>query len=148
MKKLLTTLLLGILLATNAQLAFAQDDELPRIQTQEDPDDIQEYLKVLVPNQDQLFGGSDNLENGEVRLVDKDLEQEVAPRILRIIVQFSAIAGLILMVYAGIKLIVSRDNEEEIKKAKDTLIYALVGVIVIAGSFAIIVGILRIFDNL
>lgn len=146
MKKLITSLILGILLITNAQLAFAEDT--PGLQPIESPEDIEGYIDALVPSQDDLFLGSDKIKNGEVKLVEKDLEQEVAPRVLRIVVQFSAIAGLILMVFAGVRLILARDNEEEVKKAKDTLVYALVGVIVISGSFAIIVGILRIFDNL
>lgn len=142
MRKLITSLLISVLLLTNAQLAFAQ------IQKEDQLNTVEEYLDVLVPDQNELFGDSDKLDNGEVKLAEGDLEQEIAPRFVRIIVQFSALAGLILMVFAGVRLILARDNEEEVKKAKDTMIYALIGVIVISGSFAIIVGILRIFDNL
>ncbi len=143
MRKLITTLLISVLLLTNVQLAFAQIQNDPNA-----PETIDQFLDRLVPDQNELFGDSDKLDNGEVKLAEGDLEQEIAPRFVRIIVQFSALAGLILMVFAGVRLILARDNEEEVKKAKDTMIYALIGVIVISGSFAIIVGILRIFDNL
>lgn len=113
----------------------------------EDPRPPGELLEELVPSQDDLFDNSHRLQNGDVSFADGDLEKEVAPSILRILVTFSAILLMIYFTFLGIRLAISRDNEEVIKKTKDGIINGLIGVVIIAASFGIIVGILRLFDS-
>ena len=102
----------------------------------------------LVPSQFDLFGNSKRLEDDEsVSFASGDLEQDIAPRFVKIIVSFSAIAAFLLFTYAGIRLILAQHNEEELKKAKDTLMWAVVGSVIIAASFAIILGVFQLFDS-
>ncbi len=42
-----------------------------------------------------------------------------------------------LMLYAGIKWMIARGNEEETKKALDTMIAAVIGIIIVMASYAL-----------
>ena len=106
------------------------------------------HLDNLIPPQDELFDSSSRLEDDEeVKFAAGDLEQEVVPTFLKIIIQFSSLFIFGLFTYAGIRLILARNDEEALKKAKDTLIYSVVGAAIIGGSLGMIVGVLRLFDK-
>ncbi len=47
------------------------------------------------------------------------------------------IAFLVLMVYAGFLWMTARGNEEQVNQAKNTLIAAIIGIIVVVGAYAI-----------
>ncbi len=51
---------------------------------------------------------------------------------------FAGVAALFFVIYAGIKYIRSGGEEEKIKSARETLTYAIIGLVVILLSFAII----------
>lgn len=103
----------------------------------------QELIDSLTPSQNDLFGvGSD------VKLATGDLEQGLAPRILNILVSFSSVLALILFTYLGVRLVVARSNEEEFTKLKRALVNSLVGVVIIAAAFGLVIGVLRIFDKI
>lgn len=51
---------------------------------------------------------------------------------------FAGVAALFLIIYSGIKYIRSGGEQEQIKSARETLTYALVGLVVILLSFFII----------
>lgn len=103
----------------------------------------EQIINNLVPNQTDLFG-----QNSDVQLATGDLEQGLAPRILNIVVSFSSILGLILFTYLGIRLVTARANEEEFTKLKRALTNTFIGAIIIAGSFGVVIGILRIFQQI
>ena len=51
---------------------------------------------------------------------------------------FAGAAALFFVIFAGIKYIRSGGEEEKIKSARETLTYAIIGLVVIVLSFAII----------
>jgi hypothetical protein len=137
-------------------LAFAQVTGSDQVET-EDLSDINSTIDKILPSQSDLFDNSKRLdknndgtvdEDEQLRLIEGDLEQEVAPRIIRILVGFSSLGFTVLFTYAGVKLLLSRGNEEELTKAKDLLIHVIIGTAVLLGSFAIIVGVLRFFNSI
>ncbi len=54
---------------------------------------------------------------------------------------FAGISALFLIIYSGIKYIRSGGDQEKIKSARETLMYAIIGLIIILMSFAIVKGI-------
>lgn len=148
--------LIGITPITNAQ--FLTPEEQAELQKQDLKDnDINDKVNSLFPTQSQLFDSSKRLDkNGDgkiseeeqLRLTEGDIEQGLAPRLLKILVRFSGLLIFVFITYAGLKLLLSRGNEEELTKTKDLIIQVLIGTLVILGSFAITVGILRFFDSI
>ena len=58
--------------------------------------------------------------------------------IINWILAFAGVVALFLIIWAGIKYIRSGGEEEKIKSARETLTYAIIGLVVILLSFAII----------
>ena len=110
-----------------------------------DPDRLsgEALIDALVPSNEDLFG-----EDSDVGLATGDLEQGLAPRVLGIIVSFSGVLALVIFTYLGIRLVLARSNEDELTKAKRALTNTFIAAIIIAGSFAVVIGALRIFDAL
>jgi len=102
-----------------------------------------DLINSLVPSQEILFGNE-----SDISLAEGDIEQELAPKILKLFVKFSGILGFIIFTYIGMKLVFARSNEEEFTAAKQSLIHTFIGAVLIAASFGIVVGILRIFNAL
>jgi len=103
----------------------------------------EDLINSLVPNQSTLFGNDEN-----IKLTEGDLEQELAPQLLKLLVRFSSLIGFALFTFLGIKLILARSDEEAYTSAKNALIHTFVGAIIIAASFGIVVAILQIFNSL
>ncbi len=67
-------------------------------------------------------------------------QKDIGKYVGNVIASALAIVGLIfliLMVYAGFKWMLSRGNEDEVTKARETIIAATIGLIVIAAGYAI-----------
>lgn len=63
-------------------------------------------------------------------------------KILKIIFTIAGILGVISMVVAGIMMVLAQaGNEELLNTGKKILIYSAIGMIIIAGAYAIILGI-------
>ena len=148
---LLTTI---ILLPT---IVFAQVTDNSKVEAQNNLDNINKTVDTLLPSQSDLFDNSKKLdknkdgvvdEDEQIRLFKGDLEQELAPKIVKFGISISGLAITIFFTYAGVKLLLSRGNEEELTKTKDMIIQALIGTCVILGSFALIVGVIRIFNSI
>ena len=80
------------------------------------------------------------LANEDTRFVEGDLEEEVFPRVLKFIFATSSFLIMIIFIYAGIRLVVSQGEEEELKTAKNMLIYSIIGAIIIMASYGIVIG--------
>lgn len=63
--------------------------------------------------------------------------QEVAANVISWILSFLAILALILVIYGGFIWMLSRGNEEDVKKAKDILSGALFGLVIILASYGL-----------
>lgn len=101
----------------------------------------------LLPDQSELFGTS----RDSPRLVGQkgeDLMKDIAPKIIQLILALGGVVVFVVFVITGIRLVMAGDNEEELGEIKSTFTYSLIGLLIIAGSYAIIFGIMKIFSNL
>jgi len=64
--------------------------------------------------------------------------QELYVRIVNALLGFVGVASLITFVYAGFLFLVSSGNPERVKKAKDAMLYAVIGIVVSIASYAIL----------
>ncbi len=62
--------------------------------------------------------------------------------ISRVLTYISAAVAVIVIIFAGYKMLVSNGNDEQFKKGKSTLIYAVIGLIVIilAGTIVTLIS--------
>lgn len=68
-------------------------------------------------------------------------------KIIKAMLGFVAIASLVTFVYAGFMFLISTGNAEKIKKAKDTIVYAILGIFISIASFVILNFILSILEG-
>jgi len=59
-------------------------------------------------------------------------------RIVNILLSLVALAAAIMIIYAGVKYILSAGNEEQATEAKHIIMYAVIGLLVIALSAALV----------
>jgi hypothetical protein len=59
-------------------------------------------------------------------------------RVIGAFLGFVGVASLVTFVYAGFSFLISAGNPEKIKKAKDIMLYAVIGIIVSMASYAIL----------
>ena len=64
--------------------------------------------------------------------------QELYVRIVNALLGFVGIASLVTFVYAGFLFLISSGNPERVKKAKDAMLYAVIGIVVSIASYAIL----------
>ncbi len=92
--------------------------------------------KILPPDSTS-FGGKPALPTGNLKL-------EVVPTMIKMFLALSGSISMIVFVYAGVMLIISQGNEEEITKFKNILIWSIVGLIFTTTSYALVRGLLQI----
>ncbi|PKL37061.1 hypothetical protein CVV38_04215 [Candidatus Peregrinibacteria bacterium HGW-Peregrinibacteria-1] len=79
--------------------------------------------------------------NGDnIALPDVSLEGGIGVAI-RTIFGWSILIALVAIVYAGVLLLLARGNEEEAAKAKKTITYLIVGMLIMAGAYGIVAGV-------
>jgi hypothetical protein len=143
----------GAATAENKAESNEQEDPLT------DPAELEfnQKLDQLIPSQSSLFDRSKRLDadgNGiisveeRIRLADGDLEQGLAPRLLRILIGFSGVALFCFFTYIGVRLLLSRGNEETYTNTKNIAVQVLVGSVLITASFGIVLGVIRFFNAL
>lgn len=62
----------------------------------------------------------------------------IIQNIVNVLLGFVGFLALLMVVWGGIRYIISRGNEDEVEKAKYTIFYALVGLLVIGISAALV----------
>ena len=73
-----------------------------------------------------------------------DLVSDFIPQLVRQLFRFAWLGVLIALIVSGISLVLARDNEENVTKAKGMIYYAFIGFAIIALAFAIVKGITNI----
>lgn len=87
---------------------------------------------VLAQYQLENFAGSAGYKTGDSETVENKVQLVINGGLSVI-----AIIFLVLCLYAGIRWMTARGQEEEITKARETLIAATIGLAVVAGAYAI-----------
>ncbi len=59
-------------------------------------------------------------------------------KIVKEVLLFMALVAVIVVVIAGVRLVISQGEQDQIDKAKKTIIYAIIGLIIIALASAIV----------
>lgn len=146
MKKILTTisaLLISItFLIPQTAFAVACSDTTPC--TQQGQMCIGGQCKVL---EDELLprpGELDGSTSGELQVIGDLPEvgyEQLGKTIIKTILGWSMLLTLIGLVVASIYYLTSLGKEEDITKAKNIIIYLIVGMAIMAASYAIITGI-------
>jgi hypothetical protein len=122
MKRIITLLILAMMLVVpTAAFALTETEAKVRGST------------ILPPNV---------VNNGERAVVPTDFMEGVVPQIIKLTLAMSATVTFVILVYSGVMLIIAQGNEEDMKKFKDTLIWAIVGLIFITTSYAIVRGVM------
>jgi hypothetical protein len=76
-----------------------------------------------------------------------DIRNEIN-RIINIFLSFLAIVGVILVVWGGILWATAAGNEEQVAKARKTIIAAAIGLVVIAVAWTIISYVINVSDTI
>lgn len=63
---------------------------------------------------------------------------DLVQRVVLILLTVSGLIAVVLIIIGGFQMILSRGNEESAKKGKQTLTYAVIGLIVVMMSYAIV----------
>ena len=64
--------------------------------------------------------------------------EELYGRVIRAFLAFVGIASLVTFVFAGAFFVFSGGNAERVKKARDAMVYAVIGIAVSLGSYVIL----------
>jgi len=62
----------------------------------------------------------------------------IALKVINWMLLIIAMAATIMIIYAGILLVFNGGNESQVSKAKSTLTWAIVGLVVSVGSYALV----------
>lgn len=103
-------------------------------------------LPVLAGVEDDILPErSVEIKTGQTRqrLPTANLKTEITPKVIKIALALAGSISFGVFVYAGIMLVISQGNEEEITKFKNILIWSIVGLLVITTSYAIVRGVLQ-----
>lgn len=76
-------------------------------------------------------------------LPTSNFKTAIVPKAINIALALAGTVSVIVFVYAGVMLVVSQGNEEEITKFKNILIWSLVGLVFITMSYALVRGIMK-----
>jgi lysylphosphatidylglycerol synthetase-like protein (DUF2156 family) len=76
-------------------------------------------------------------------LAQGDLRSEIIPQIIQIILQIMGTISLVLFLYAGFLLVMRDGEEEKVTKAKNLMMYSLLGVIIALLSYIIVEGVIQ-----
>lgn len=91
----------------------------------------------------QFAGPSPDLE-GIPDAADADGLRDTIVNIITAILNFLALIAVIIIIIAGIRLIVSQGEEEPKEKAKKTIFYAIVGLVIVLFA-RVIVGLVTVY---
>lgn len=92
--------------------------------------------------QDESYGLNTTAENvgafkAQVKTYQNDFLQTKTGQIIGVVLSFVGALFLILMIYAGILWMTAMGNEQSVTKAKDLLISAIIGIIIVFAAYVL-----------
>lgn len=128
--KTITWSLVGLIIMVLPYSIVAIIDNLPFTGVNPDTD--------IEINQDKSINNEviDNLAKG-------DLRSEIIPQTIQIILQIMGTISLVLFLYAGFLLVMRDGEEEKVTKARNLMMYSLLGVVVALLSYIIVEGVIQ-----
>lgn len=98
-------------------------------------------VKDLIPDATDIIGRRETDPQRKITLPAGRFREEIIPASITIMLSLAGSIAFIVFTVAGIMLIVSQGNEELHTKVKNIFIYAVIGLTLIALSYAIVYGI-------
>lgn len=95
-------------------------------------------LAIAVPTlaADPIVGGGGVLNNP---IGGSDMKAEdIVLKIIKYLIGVLGVIALVMVVYGGFQYIYSAGNSERLQKARDTIIYAIIGMVVVILSLSIL----------
>ena len=93
-----------------------------------------------------INGSADSL--AECNIEKDDSFWPTITTIINVVLGLIAVIAVIMIIIGGIECTVSRGDATKVKKAKDTIIYSVIGLVIALLSFAIVNFVLReVFDS-
>ena len=130
MKKTIIKLILVLsTILLSSSLLYAENTDKPN---------IDKLIPKESPLTDQGFGTKEL--KAIKSLPNRSAEQIIGTAVLTIL-EWTFILTVIAIVVAAIYYLISRGNEEDVTKAKNIILYLVIGMAIIAASYGIIAGI-------
>ncbi len=63
--------------------------------------------------------------------------------IIRAVLGVVAILALVIIIYGGIEILISAGNEDRVKRGRDSLMWAFIGLLIVFGSYGIIQAVFK-----
>ena len=68
---------------------------------------------------------------------------ELISNIIRVVLGVVAILALVIIIYGGIEILISAGNEDRVKRGRDSLMWAFIGLLIVFGSYGIIQAVFK-----
>lgn len=68
---------------------------------------------------------------------------ELIANIIRVLLGVVAIVALVIIIYGGIEILISAGNEDRVKRGRDSLMWAFIGLLIVFGSYGIIQAVFK-----
>lgn len=91
-------------------------------------------IQVSMPFVAVAASGQDTIKNP---LKNVDSIQELISEVLKFTVNLLAIAGVLYIIWAGLKLVMAQGNDAKLSDAKKSFMNAIIGMAIILGAWAI-----------
>ena len=125
LKRIFTALIFTVLIFVSAPQAFAENPS-PNPVDAILPQDL--VGSRLAPDQKVLPTG--------------DFRTSIIPKAIKLTLALVGTVSVIVFVYAGVMLVISQGNEDDIKKFKEMITWSLIGLVFIVASYAIVTGVM------
>ncbi|PKL72166.1 hypothetical protein CVV26_02750 [Candidatus Kuenenbacteria bacterium HGW-Kuenenbacteria-1] len=86
----------------------------------------------------QIVSAEGTALNDPLSLDPNNPVNDLAGRIIKVVLSFVGIITLIMIIYGGLVWMTSGGAEEKIKKGKGILVWAILGLIVVLGSYVLV----------
>ena len=98
-------------------------NDINTVDASEDDDEPERYESAELDN--PLAGNETSIPN-------------LIARVIKIILGLIGVASLIMFIYAGFMWLTAQGNMEKIKKGRDTMLYAVIGLVIVFSSYIVL----------
>jgi len=97
------------------------------------------FTPSLIPKPAYIPGVEITSPNQERKL----LTSSIIPRLAIAVIGFSGVIALLVLLWAGVRMLIAWGNDEEYTKAKDQILYAIIGLVISLLSYTIVKAIIN-----
>lgn len=71
-------------------------------------------------------------------IIDQDLDNKTVQNVFNIVLGLAGAVAVAFVVFGGVKYMLSQGEPQQTKQARDTILYAVIGIVVVAAAFFLI----------